>query len=263
MNGKLDTLLLGEAHQWAGFAIAAGTSNDKDVLKASCERVADLVLYLDNIEGTWVPLDVQQGSNTSSIASLGHHDHDAELELDVLGDFTGSDVHLDGVMGIDVWVRIADVPGIVGDEVGDVLLGLCDRTDTAEFVLLLSVLQAVEDEASLGIVKEAELVVGCLELKDVHEAAWEVWVSAHTAINLDMAFHADHGGLLSSEGILEAVAQAQDNGKALAQLVGARRRAGCPHAAHFVKHPVLGGVEPLQMLLGSSGHVCRWGLYNI
>ena len=214
-------------------------------------KEADLVLDLDNIEGARVLLDVHESTDTASVTSLGDHNHDTDLELDMLGDLARRNVDLDSVVCVDIWVWVTDVPCIVGDDVGDVLLCLCDSADAAQFVLLLSVLQAVEHEAPFGVVEQAELIVRCLELQHVHEAAREVRVSAHAPVDLDVALHADHGGgLLAGKGVLEPVTQAQDDGQALAHLVGARGRAGCPHAAHFVKHPVLGGVERFKCFFG-------------
>ena len=134
----------------------------------------------------------------------------------------------------------------MGDDVGDVLLCLCDSADAAQFVLLLSVLQAVEHEAPFGVVEQAELIVRCLELQHVHEAAREVRVSAHTPVDLDVALHADHGGLLAGQGVLEPVTQAQDDGQALAHLVGARGRAG----AHMP--PILSSIQCLKRSGASS-----------
>ena len=51
-------------------------------------------------------------------------------------------------------------------------------------------------------------------------------VTSHLAVDLDEALHEDGLDLLVGERVLQAVAKDEDKGKALAELVGARRGAG-------------------------------------
>ena len=59
---------------------------------------------------------------------------------------------------------------------------------------------------------------------------------------------------LVRESVLEPVAQDEAQGKALTLLVGTGAGLGREDPAQLVKHPVLGGIEPLEMLLGSARH---------
>lgn len=62
---------------------------------------------------------------------------------------------------------------------------------------------------------------------------------------------------LVGERILEAVAEDEAEGQALALLVRAGAGLGGEDAAQLVQHPVLGGIQPLQVLLGSTRHFRR------
>ena len=118
----------------------------------------------------------------------------------------------------------------------------------------------MHDEAALRVVDEAEVLVGLVDGNDVcgregdgvygqpsgpsfflsandamerrfavltHEAGGVALVDTSLAVNLDEALHEDGGHLLVGERVLQAVAQDEAQGKALAGLVGAsmRRRA--------------------------------------
>jgi hypothetical protein len=138
--------------------------------------------------------------------------------------------------------------------------------DASELVAGLSSSDLVEHEATLGVVEETHALGGTLaglNLDDVHEASREVELGADLAVDLDCLLHDDHEGLLAGQGVLQAVAQDDADGQALAGLVGASRGLGGKDAAHLSKHPVLGRIQALHVLNGSSGHfelalkVCR------
>lgn len=64
--------------------------------------------------------------------------------------------------------------------------------------------------------------------------------------------HKDLSHLTSSKGVFEAIAEEDDKRDALTKFVRSSRRAGSKDSAHLVKHPVLGGVNALEVLLGST-----------
>ena len=87
-----------------------------------------------------------------------------------------------------------------------------------------------------------------------HEAGGVGLVSARLAVNLDESLHKDVLDLLGVEGVLEAVAQQDDQRHALAKLVRARRRPWGPDTAQLVEHPVLRRIEALEMALRTARH---------
>jgi hypothetical protein len=103
----------------------------------------------------------------------------------------------------------------------------------------------VNDEASLGVEKETEELVGLLDLDDVwrnakqflelqfchrnivkiltHEASREGGVSSNLVVHLDETLHQNVGNLLLGKGILQSVSEKNDERQALTELVRSSR----------------------------------------
>ena len=131
--------------------------------------------------------------------------------------------------------------------------------DLAQLVLGLLGLDTVDGEAALGVVDEAEALAGLVDGDDVHEAGGEGHVGADLGVDLDQALHEDGLGLAVVEGILEAVADEDDQGHAVAELVRTGRGLGSVGAGQLVEQPVRGGAKALLMLLAvvncQSNHI--------
>lgn len=168
--------------------------------------------------------------------------------------------------------------------------------DLAELVLGLLGLDAVHGEAALGVVDEAEVLAGLLDRDDVHETRGVGDVGADLVVDLDEALHHDGLGLTAVgstvsfppqffeglppgvaghvlvEGISQTVADEDDEGQAVAKLVGtstgflmssqrrveARSRErvrtyGSVGSTQLVQHPRAGRAEALLVLLAIVG----------
>lgn len=133
-----------------------------------------------------------------------------------------------------------------------------DAADLAELVLGLLRLDAVDGEAALGIVDQAEVLASLLNGDDVHEARGVGHVGADLVVDLDEALLQDSTGLAEVEGVLEAVAQENDERQALAGLVRAGGGLGRVDTGQFVQQPVRGRAKALLMLLpGGGGRTVR------
>lgn len=124
-----------------------------------------------------------------------------------------------------------------------------DALDLAELVLGLLGLDAVDSEAALGVVDKAEVLASLLDADDVHEARGEGEVGADLAIDLDETLHEDRLGLAVVQGVLEAVADEDDQGHAVAVLVRTGRGLGGVDTGQLVQEPVGGGAKALLVLL--------------
>lgn len=91
--------------------------------------------------------------------------------------------------------------------------------DLAELVLGLLVADAVDGEAALGVVDEAEVLARLVDGDDVHEARRVRRVGAHLAIHLDKPLRHDRLALAVVERVLQPVAHKDDERHALARLV--------------------------------------------
>lgn len=85
-----------------------------------------------------------------------------------------------------------------------------------------------------------------------HETGGEGRVRADLAVHLDQTLHADHLDLVIGQSVLQTVADDQQQRKALSLLVRTTARLRSPHSSHLVKHPVLGCIQTLQMLLRTA-----------
>lgn len=77
--------------------------------------------------------------------------------------------------------------------------------DLAQLVFCLLAADAVDGEATLGVVDETELLASLLNADDVHEAGGIGGIGADLAVNLDEALHHNLLDLTAVERILETV----------------------------------------------------------
>ena len=127
-----------------------------------------------------------------------------------------------------------------------------DTLDLAELVLGLLGLDTVDGEAALGVVNEAEVLAGLLNGDDVHKASRVGHVGADLAVDLDQALLEDGLGLAVVERILEAVADEDDQGHAVAELVRTGRGLGGVDTGQLVQEPVRGRTKALLVLLAAK-----------
>lgn len=139
--------------------------------------------------------------------------------------------------------------GIMRNQEWDPAAAELNTLDLAELVLGLLGLDAVDGEASLGVVDETEVLASLLDRNNVHEAGGVSRVGADLAVNLDKALHQDGLGLAAIEGVLEAVADEDDERQALALLVRTGRGLGGVGAAELVQQPVRRRSKALLVLL--------------
>lgn len=249
MDGKLDTVALRQRHPSSTFR-----ADGEHVGKTGGEFLSGLVLDEDDVERTWVLFDVKKFSNASTITSLGDGDGGASSELDDVRGLSGSEIDLYGVVHFDEGVRVTDGAAVVGDNGRDSLGTVVLFLDTAQFVSGLLLVNAVQDETSLGIEEQTKGIVGLGDGNDVHESSREVGVSADTSINLNNLLHADLLDFLHVERILQAVTEDDAQREAFAHLVGSRGRTRCPDTIELSQHPVGRRMEALQVLLRSASH---------
>jgi hypothetical protein len=131
----------------------------------------------------------------------------------------------------------------------DPALAKLNSLDLAELVLGLLSLDTVHGETTLGVVDETEVLAGLLDADDVHETSGVGRVSADLAVDLDQALHHDSLGLTAVQGVLETVADEDDQGQAVTELVRTGGGLGSIGSGHFVQEPVRGRTKALLVLL--------------
>ena len=101
----------------------------------------------------------------------------------------------------------------------DAALAKLYSLNLAQLVLCLLGCDAVDGEAALGVVDEAEVLASLLNGDDIHQTGGEGGVGADLAVNLDEALHEDGIDLASVERVLQAVAEKYDQRQRVAELV--------------------------------------------
>ena len=248
-DGDAESLILGERNKREN-----SLTNDEDVRHTGGERVSIGILDVSNIERTRVLLDVLENTNTTQIVTASDHGEVSRGELDVIDDLSGGQVDLDGVLLTNIGVGVTESATVVSGEEGDGLVSELSLANLAELELGFLRGDAVRDKAALDVIEETEMLVGLLDGDDIHETSGIVDICANFAVNLDETLHADEVDLIASQGVLEAIADQDDQRKALAHAVRARAGFGSPGTSKLGEHPMFGGIQSFQMFLNSSSH---------
>jgi len=154
-----------------------------------------------------VPLNVLEQPNAAQVAASRAHDQVADAEFDVVLDLSGFKVDLDGVVGLNVRVRVTDRAAVVRCQEGDALRAKLNAPDFAQLEPGFLGLDTVQRKAALRVIKEAEVLVRAVDRDDVHEAGRESCIRPDLAINLDYPLHQNKRHFTSSQRVFEAIAQ--------------------------------------------------------
>merc|ERR1719436_446331 len=96
-DAQLHTVALGQRNPWlAAFA------NHEHVLQPRRESVTDGILDVDDLEGTRVALTMHDDAHTAHVVSAAYHDGVSCLELHVVEDLVGRQIHPDRVVDLDI-----------------------------------------------------------------------------------------------------------------------------------------------------------------
>jgi len=219
--------------------------------------VAHSILAMDDLEAAWVPLTTDDGCNSAHVISTADHHRVANVKLHVVNNLVGGNVDADGIIDLNIWVWIAHCAAIVSDSIWCAFRPPCDPLDTAQLIRSLFFVDLVQRKLALCVVQHAEILLGLLDLNDVLEASWEEHVSARLAVHLDQSLHCDLLALAIGQGILEAIAQHDNQWHAFPQLVWPSGWPWCPTALQLVKHPMRWRKHARQVLLWTTTHDCK------
>ena len=61
------------------------------------------ILDVDNVERSWMSLPGHDGSHSTSVSASSHHAEVAGVEGDGVLDLTRGNVHLDGIINLNIW----------------------------------------------------------------------------------------------------------------------------------------------------------------
>ncbi|KAB8099143.1 hypothetical protein EE612_029038, partial [Oryza sativa] len=112
----------------------------------------------DGLKAALVLLPALDHPDAPRVPPTGHHHDISNIKLDEVHDLVGLQVNLDGVVGLDEWVWVADRAPVIGVQERNTLLSKLYRPDLAELELSVLILDAVETEATLGVIQKAEIL---------------------------------------------------------------------------------------------------------
>jgi len=212
-DGELGALALGQRDPGL-----RALTNDENVGDTRSERAVKRVTDVDDIEATVVVLAVGDDTRTTHVTTASDDDDVARVELDVVDDLVLLEIVLDGVVCADGRVRVADGTAVVGDDVRHTTGADCDAADLEELEGSLLGGDAVNDEAALDVVQDAEVLASALKRDDVLETSRVGVVGLDLAVNLDEALGKNLGDLTASDGVLEAVPEQDREGEGFPEL---------------------------------------------
>jgi len=186
--------------------------------------------------------------------TLGDHNHGSKAEFVDVRALSSGDGDLDGVVDLNIRVRVTEGASVVCDSARDLVGSNVNLVDSAKLVLSFFAVEANQDVSSLDVVHKSETIVRLRHLDDVHETSRVVGVGADLSVNLDATFHADLLAFLSGQGVLKTFTENNGNGQALTKLVRSLGGARGPDSPHLADVPMLRGMEALQVLLRSTSH---------
>lgn len=143
------------------------TADDEDVAESGGERVADRIFDVDDFERARVTFSRDDRTDSAHRVTAGHQAQLADLELGEVDDLVRAEVVLDRVVRLDQRVRIADGATVVGDYVWNLVRTDRGALHTAQLVARLLRRDLVQDEATLHIVENAEVLAGALDVHNV------------------------------------------------------------------------------------------------
>lgn len=232
-------------------------SEDQNVSGSGSENLAISILNVDDIDGSWVLLDVGDLSDSSDVVSSDGIDDVSEVELGDVFDGVLLDVELQGITDVDIWVGESEGSGIVSDDVWVSVWseGLLDDLDQLELGFFWG--DGLGVESSLDVIEDSESVVRLIDGNDVHDSQWVSVVSSDLSVNLDLRSLVVQDGLDFSvvEGILQFLLDQQGEGDALSSLVGSLGRSDAVKTSDLSKHVTLGSSDFFLVLLWSSCHL--------
>merc|ERR1719437_90631 len=115
-DAQLDAISLGQ-----GNPRLRSFTNREHVLQARGERMADGILDVHDLKGSWVLLPVSNASHTPDVVSARDHGRVSTLELHPIQDLASCDINADGVVDLDGGVRVTQSAAVMGDRVRDAL----------------------------------------------------------------------------------------------------------------------------------------------
>ena len=176
---------------------------------------------MDYIDRALVSLLVSYNSHSALVLASSDQREVAVFELDVFQDFTGGQVELDSVVGLDIGVRVPDRPAVTSHDVRHAIISHEPLLHRAQLEFGFFVRDSLDLEAALNVVLQSEMLATGLDGDHIHNANGILGVRSMFAVNDDQTslILEDHEHFTVVQGILESIPQKKGQRDRLAELV--------------------------------------------
>ena len=179
---QIETLSFGKSDDW--FLV----SNDEHVSNTGGKGLVIAVTNVSNIETSCMLLNMHQLTDSPNVVSA----HDiAEFSGLVLNPGDNSslfEIIVDCVSLVDFWVRESDSPGIVSDNVWDLVRPQGFSFDFQKLCFSLTLFDADEGESTFFVVEHSVVFVGFDYGQDIHDPNWEFTISSDFIVDFKTCF---------------------------------------------------------------------------
>lgn len=122
---------------------------------------------MDNVEATNVPLTMNDNTSPAHVAPTSDHNNITGIEPNEIGDLALINIKFDGVVDLNGGVGVADGSSVVGNNVWDALWSKGHFSNFKKLVCGFLWRDAVNGEATLDIIKKAEVFARLLNGDDI------------------------------------------------------------------------------------------------
>ena len=152
---------------------------------------------MGDVEGAQVAFDVHEGAHPADVVAAGDVTEFSGLVLIPGADLALLKVISDGISLIDFRVGESNCPGVVGDNVGDLVWANCFSFDLAKFELGFGVLDREEGESSLNVIEHTIVLIGLHNRNHIHNSNWELGITSDLVVDFEASLlvHSHEGDL--------------------------------------------------------------------
>lgn len=165
------------------------------------------VLQVNVILSTVVNVTRSDDTNATQVVTTSDNSQVTNFEGNVGNNLASGEINLDGIVGLDVGVRVSDGATVVSGEVRDGLGTNVNRLNAAELEASFVGVDSVENETTLSVVQESEVFLSLLDANNIHETSRIVGIASDSAIDLDQFLHQNISDLALGKSILQSVSQ--------------------------------------------------------
>jgi len=150
--------------------------------------------------------DVLDDTNSTDVVTVLDVTGVTGFQVSEVFNLVVQEVVFKSITNLDFGVGESDGSGVVGNDVGDLVGTNSLGSNLQELELSFFLVEWLEDESTLGVVKDSEGLVGLLKTNDVHKTGGETLVSSDLIVNQNVVFLIveDEGNISTVQGVVKS-----------------------------------------------------------